>query len=737
MVLGFFTDLFSDFAGKVLGTTIGKAFILTHFLVMKGIGWAEFGLAKMYYTHVISHFFDPNFAAPNIYPNIDAGGEEQVLSVALDFNQMLLTDIVFPLILIVALLASALYLVGHWYRIREAVLDWSPKFIFVVILTYTSKIWMDIILDFARGMLMTIQPALSFTFLDPLNMYNRMNSSGMIDSFHKYGAQFGTNALFMILGFVFLSLAFIVILTLSVRLALVYFGICVMPLTTFMCGVPYLEKAGKKFNHMWIQNCFAIFFMAIPLYLLQFANGVWSTLGLLVITIGAPYLYQAGHVWAMKSAGFPSAGGSARGALSTGVAVAMLNTSLRSSFAITRGGLQALRGGLRGAYVKKFNPMSTTVTAHHYNRSSFQDAYRNLNPFGKESSNISKPEPTTIGKILGVQYRSKPDVQKGMFGIGAGILHGLGGGLTKGRFGRKTVDRYVHGSKGKVPRPLDIDVEHKVAEYSQLPDNFDFNFKKPNKQSVRITGALFKTLKQDPNVSVKDIDDVMVDDGGKLVLPPTDLRDVKKDGSDEKIEPTFSETFQALHSRVKKEGYKAWGRLEWPESKGFTGDKFEGDTFSNESRTSPNDIISLYDNAPLKGEIPQPEETDGFVMHLDRSPMIGSSGSTSDGYAPRKISKKMAWLSSTLINTLRNEEGMNRREINNVLKGIGGVKLKEDGKLSVPLNPDKFRAMNAVLLNEIHSHGYENYRELRWTKEPDKGMDKTLDELQDYGNKTQ
>ncbi len=322
-------------------------------LLFGRLAWIEMAISEQIWKANISKFFRPKFACPNIYPVTDGGSETNALNAALGLNQFFLSSVVLPIIIIAVLLIGVVYVLNHFGPFVRKVRNMIPKLMGATILAFTTPLWMDMVLDLSRGLLGVITDALNWSVFGPDSILDKV----MVDWGGFWGAGGGTYGaslaeagsaiLAFIIGFVILTLVFIVLLALSVRLAVVYFGIATMPIASILLGIPKLDQVGKKFWKIWIESCFFIFFMAIPVFLLPYVNDAWLMLGLLVLIIGAPFLVSAGGVLALRSAGFPSAGQAASGAFQMGTAVGMLTAGMKGGAGIASGGLMAARGGAK------------------------------------------------------------------------------------------------------------------------------------------------------------------------------------------------------------------------------------------------------------------------------------------------------------------------------------------------------------------------------------------------------
>jgi|GEM_PF-5771227 len=291
----------------------------------------------------VKPMFRPETAAPNILNPNSANRYAAALHRSVELNEFFLEFIVTPIILLGILIIGVMYLFGNVLDMRKKLKDAMPKFILATILAYTTQIWMDVLMTLCRGLMGTIY--------NDIPGYLMMGT--LSDEVAHASAEMGLSGpiaggfLVFLIAFIALFLMLGIMLSLSVRIGVVYAGIAIMPITTITLGIPYVDKVGKKFIKIWIQLIFFIFWMAIPTLFLEYVHGL-ARLGFLILIMGMPFLLVTGEVLALRGAGMVSGGQMAQKGVMMAKGAAMMGA--KAVAAPATGGASAAAGsGASGA----------------------------------------------------------------------------------------------------------------------------------------------------------------------------------------------------------------------------------------------------------------------------------------------------------------------------------------------------------------------------------------------------
>jgi len=248
----------------------------------------------------------PSTACPNIAAG-DGGGHDLLLSRAVEMHEHFWIEIATPIIIVVIVIVSILFLFGHIFDLRKKIRDRMPKFMVASIFAYTSMFWMDVILGLGRALLSVTFPHIPQTlgFAQIGRTLFEAGTGGDVGEGVLVGI--GAQFIYFIFMFMLASLVIFVGVSLGVRLGIVFCGIVIMPVVSVLTGLPYLDVIGKKFIKLWIQSVFFPFWMSIPLLLIR---GTWGFLaiGFLTLMLGMPFLVSGSSVLAMRAGGLISGG---------------------------------------------------------------------------------------------------------------------------------------------------------------------------------------------------------------------------------------------------------------------------------------------------------------------------------------------------------------------------------------------------------------------------------------------
>lgn len=281
-----------------LGRYVGQAIFDLTFATIAALNKI---LIEGLWQWVVKPMFHPYQACPDISSG-KAGGQGELLEAALQMNRFFLIHWVAPILLVVIIIFGILFMFGWFQNIRQRLKHAAPSVIFAVILAFTTEIWMDVLLDLGRAMLMTVHGAIP-QWIAP----GWAEMFWVTDTGEGFGEQLAAQFAPVVILSMMTMILILIGVALAVRTAIVYSGIAIMPILTIFLPVPYANKGVKKFIKIWIQAIFFVFFMAIPLVLYKYADG-WLQIGFLILTLGMPFLVSTGEVLAMRGAGMPSAG---------------------------------------------------------------------------------------------------------------------------------------------------------------------------------------------------------------------------------------------------------------------------------------------------------------------------------------------------------------------------------------------------------------------------------------------
>jgi hypothetical protein len=278
----------------------------------------------------------PELSAGALYPTVSASGGTGFLATPATFSLYLLTHLVDPAIVLVALAVGILYLV------RAVIPSPRPELQGLLGKLVVSVIVANVTLPLAGAILALASATYPMVAgFDGGAWQHWVNLGG----FGLVRYSWDNGALAFVMAFVLFSLVLLLAVAVAVRNALLGVLLVLLPIFTLLWPVPFVGALARRSWLWFLELAFLPCIMVVPLELAVGSTSVLLTVAYLLVALGSPALLQlAGN--ALLKAGFPSASGAITGGIQRGLAAAAI-----SAEGVLRPGTTALRASSKFAAV--------------------------------------------------------------------------------------------------------------------------------------------------------------------------------------------------------------------------------------------------------------------------------------------------------------------------------------------------------------------------------------------------
>ncbi len=311
--------------------------------IIQQILYALFALLTAAVASITGPTYDnllvPELSSSSLYPTIspDVSGGPTFVSRAADFSSFLVTNVVDPSIVLIAIGVGGAYLLRSVFpRGFSAVESFLPRLVFAIILAnFTLPIAGALL-----GVGGALYPVVSGFDGGTWQQWVNLAGAGEIQFSWDNGA------FAFVLSFVMFSLVILLVLAVALRDALLGVLLVLLPVFTLLWPIPPLAPLARRAWLLFGELVFLPCILVIPLELAVGAPNAPTLVAYLAIALSSPYFLSLAGAQ-LSGLGFPAAGSTLSSGVQRGLGIASLGAaSYARPVADLGSGSQAIAGGL-------------------------------------------------------------------------------------------------------------------------------------------------------------------------------------------------------------------------------------------------------------------------------------------------------------------------------------------------------------------------------------------------------